>query len=235
MAAWITLLLPAVEIAGAGYLFRRIRWTGYPALMSYLVFESAFNAWNTFDYRTAVLVGMLPRMALRAWVVWEVFRLSRSCWPLSEVRKTAISAVCAVSGVVALLWWRTHLSPLDTFFLARQYYHIGLAAALWALVMRSFRWPMLEHRRNRAYRYGMAVWMTVMAVGSTFTRGGLGYGLFDYTEDVWMVARLAVCACLAVTAGGLCLGMGVGEPYKRAVRIAGCARRSNVIEMGRAA
>jgi hypothetical protein len=229
---WLALPLPVVELVGAGLIARRFKASGYPAFLAYLLTEALWNLAGLYAYWIAALAGTPFRMALRAVALAEVFRLSRSTWTWPEIRRTTLYALVGIAGVTAAVWKESGLSPIESFLAFRQYYHVALAVALWALEIRSRRWPMLEAKRHRAYRLGMTAWMTVLAIGSSFVPGGLGYALWpaDNGSPVWMDVRIAVCGCLTLTVAAMTVAMTAG-PSKRSARIAGCSRRSNVVQM----
>jgi hypothetical protein len=235
MTQKLTLLLLAVEFAGAGFLIYRRLWRDFPASISYLAFCFASHAASLWNQPVALTVSLLPGFVLRCWMLSEVYARSRSQWEPREARIMAAIGVGAALALTAGTWMLEDRPALGNIAAANEYLTLALMGGSWALVARARWWPMLERVRNRAYRAGVAGIMTVLGLSSGFGRGGFAYAFVPQTEDAWMAVRIGVLGSLSLIVAAMVIGMARQEHSKRVARIAGCAKRSNVVEMKRAA
>lgn len=195
---WLALALPAAELAVAIWFRRRIAYTRYPALMTYLLAEAACHFAAAYHYPIATRYAQPLRMALRAWVVFEVYRFACVRLPRREQWRLVGEAVC-ISGTCAWLvgiW--TRLTPLENFLVFRGYYHIVLAAALWWLVFRLRSVWLAENQDHREYRWGMVRWFSILAISGMFVRGSAGYWVFPFSMRVWWWANVLTYGVLLV-------------------------------------
>jgi hypothetical protein len=204
---WLALALPLVELAAYWHLRRKIAYQRYPALMVYLLSEAAWHLAGAFHYPIATRWAQPARMAVRAWVIFEVFRFACLRFnPQERVRLVGeaiwVSAACAW---IVGLW--TEMSPLENFFLFRGYFHLVLATALWWLVVRLARQEIAENRDHRAYRWGMVRWFSVLAVSGMFVTGGTGYWVFPFDQEVWWWANVVSYALLTINVAVTALSM----------------------------
>ncbi len=196
---WLALFLAVCELATYLWLRSRIAYKRYLGLMAYLLIEAACHAGGAYDYQIDTRYSQPLRMGMRAWVVVEVFRFACLNFKPRE-RARLIGEAITISGTCAWLvaiW--TRLTPLENFFIFRGYYHIVLAAALWWLVAWWLRKQMvMENQDHRAYRQGMTVWLTIVAIGGLFVNGSAGYWIFPFHKAVWWWVRVVGMALLAV-------------------------------------
>lgn len=228
---WIALALPLAELGCAGWLLAR---TGrrYPALIAYLLTEALWHSLALIDYRISTRIGTMPRMVTRYYVVAEVFRLSRSKWGILESSKTGLVVLGGIMAATIAMKEAIHLSPVQSLFVFRQYYYVAMAAALWALIARSYWWPLLENRLARAYRYWIAVWITAIAIPGTFVTGGLGYLVFPHTDRTWNIVNVVAQVSIFATAVAITLALASRPERTKAVS---AARQSTAIIVSRAA
>lgn len=194
--------LVAVEIAAAVLISRRTSIDKHPALIAYLLAEPLATCLRPFLAAYPVL--LLLQILIRAAVVLEIARLSR----LPVSRETAARAVGLTLAAAAFLAaCRPDLGTLERLMLTRQYYHLALAGAALAMLLWRAAYPVLETRRTRAYRVGIALWLGVIAMASTFVRGGIGYTLMPYTRDSWALLDRYVYSGLIAAVSWLALSM----------------------------
>lgn len=191
--------LSLVEIGCAGWLLRHIAYKRYPALMFYLVTEAVWHliaALWAVEYATRI--GGPFRMGMRAWVVCEVFWFA--CVRLSRRQRMRAIGVMLLASVFGMLATDVvvHLTAIEHFFSLRQYFHIALALAIDALVVYVWRHPVPENRDHKAYRIGMSICMSVLALSGTFVSGGFGYAIFPYELRTHTVADYATNVLLAL-------------------------------------
>lgn len=231
----LVLSLPAAEIFAAGWLWQRIPARRYPALLCYLLADSMLHLWAAVpgQYADASMVGMAPRLALLAWVTVEACRRARASWGVTEARSMSVWAAGAVG--LATVAACSNLSPLTSWFVARQYAYLSLASVLWALIIRCVRTPVLEHPRDRAYRWGMAAWVSVLGIGSSFTPGGIGFAIVRPGPLWWGTVQTGVIVSLIAVTIGLCAAMGAGAYRPRRNRPQSMTTRGRVLEFRRAA
>lgn len=218
---WLGSLLPAAELSATAWLTRRVDVRRYPALITYLLSESGWHVAAVAQYTLATRYAQPWRIGMRAWVIFEVFRLS--CIYLNRAQRIKVVAGAVLSSLVAAAGMRylSHLSPIESFFIARQYVHLMMAAAMWALCLGA--WPRLRvvSRERSAYRWGVLAWMTVHALSGMFVRGGLGYMLAPYAMPTWDTVNVASYGALVLTATGLAWGMGRRDlPRRVAAQVA---------------
>lgn len=235
MVLILSSLLLAIHSAGAGVLIHRTRWRDYPAFMSYLAYSIVAGALALKWYEIVITAGLPLGILLRCWIIVEDYQQTRSQWPRREAIITG-SLALGLALVASVGAWVLEDRPLiGNVFAAGQYPTLALMGFSWAITIRAHWWPMLERRRNRAYRWGVTAILTILGISSTFGRYALAYGVLHHTQATWEAVRLAVTASLALTVTAMVVGMAWPETVKRCARFSGSCRRSNVIEIRKAA
>jgi hypothetical protein len=206
---YLKILLPVVELTGAGIICRRIAGK-CPALIALLISEAAWQLTSLLYYVPSVCVPV--QLLIRSALVFEVLELSR-IHVRCEARGAAVGLAIAAS---ALATGATKgLTSMQTLYLFRQHYHLILCGTLLAVVIRRWWRPILECTRYRRYRLGAAAWLLVIAVAGTFVVGGLGYRVAPYTLNTWRMVGLATYGALIVVVAGLAAAMGSAAPRRR--------------------
>ena len=104
--------------------------------------------------------------------------------------------------------------------LFNQYYHLLLCAALSSIAVRRWLVPMLECRRHKVYRVGMAAWLAVIAGAGCFVRGGIAYRFFPYSRETWIAADRAIYIALIVVVSALAVAFVASMPRRKAPAVA---------------
>lgn len=212
LAPVLTAMLPAVQVIGAWLICSRLSYQKHPALVAYLITESLWQplAWLGVPIEPWARLIQIP---IRTAMVFEVLRYSR-------IPARPRLVIPALAASVALAFAARGLTGTQTLYLARQYYHVLLCAALlWAVIWR-WRAPVLECARHRVYRVGAAAWMTVLAASGSFVRGGIGYRIFPHTQAAWDVVNVLTYAALVVVVGAMAVAMTASAPRKAAAKVA---------------
>jgi uncharacterized membrane protein len=229
--ATLKYVTPAVQLGAVVLISRRISWRSHPALIAYLVSEVAVRLLLFVDY-DLVLPFTLLRVVIRTAVVFEVLAFARfNINP--EARARCVGLVLAFCALLAAC--SSELTPRQQTALFNQYYHLALCAALLAAVARRLAWPMLEAKRHRVYRYGIAAWLLVLAIASTFVKSGLAYRVFEYSRSTWAVANTAVYASLIIVVAVMAWFMVRALPKKQPAKVNKRARLDNVQQIRRIA
>lgn len=173
---YLSSLLPVAELGSFVLLRRRGALRRFPVLTTYLASEAFWHVAVVCNYQIGTRWAMPLRTGMRALLVLEAFRLS--CRVLSSRRRALVLGVSAgaagaLAGLTALL---TGLSPLESLMAFREYAHLILAAAMWALCLGAWQ-PRLQivSRDRSTYRWGVTTMLTVHAITGTFIHHGLGY------------------------------------------------------------
>ena len=184
------LLLPFLEVAAALWLVHRVYWQRYPALLLYLIGDAAAITLNVLvapNWYTGWLTGQPARMLLRTFFCFEI--LWFGCVRLARPQKAQAIAAIAFSSLVAggITAWLVGLSPWQSFLVFRQYFHLGLAAAVVGLDVHLWRNPIAENAEHRAYRLIGSLMLVRIALSGMFVPGGFGYLVFPFTRQTWAV------------------------------------------------
>lgn len=185
------LLLPFLEVAAALWLVHRVYWRRYPALLLYLVGDAATITLNVLaapNWYTGWLAGQPARMLLRTFFCFEI--LLFGCVRLTRRSKAQAIASIALSSLAAggVTAWLVGLSPWQSFLVFRQYFHLGLAAAVLGLNVHLWRNPIAENAEHRAYRLIGSLMLVRIALSGMFVPGGFGYLVFPFSRQTWAVA-----------------------------------------------
>lgn len=211
---YLRLAVPAIELLAAIVIMRRIPWRSHPALIAYLASEFVTRAVVLSDasrYSEIVLALALVRIVARTAVTLEVLTFARVAIP-PEIRGPAVGLALAASAFAA--GCTPGLNVAQSTALFNQYYHLLLCVALSSIAVRRWLVPMLECRRHRVYRVGMAAWLAVIAGAGCFVRGGLAYRIFPYTKATWAAADMATYAALIVVVSVMAWQMVASLPKK---------------------
>jgi hypothetical protein len=228
---WIAWLLPIIELGAAARLASRVWRKPYRILLAFLLVEAVSHILLLLSIRWRVaawLFGQPVRMAVRALATLEV--LHRGCVPMTAGQRWR--AVCWVMSLSLLCCgffevWK--LSPMRSFVLFREFFHLILAAALLGLCIHLHREPIAENPDHRYSRLGMTAAMVLLAAAGTFVPNGLGYMIFPYTMQTWrMVDRIQYVAMMVVivwmawgmTSNISCFRPEVAERHRRKRRAA---------------
>jgi hypothetical protein len=210
MEGYWRLLLPALEIATIWWLYSRIAYHRYPALLTHLGVEAVAQTAAILacdSWITAWLVSQPARMAVRAWVVFEVYRFGCVRLNRSQRLKLAGCAVAASALCASVVLAFVRLSPLSSFGVFRQYFHFILAGALIGICVRIKRDPIPENRDHWVYRYVMTAQAIRAAIGGTFVWGGFAYKVFHFGMSTWRTADAVLWILACVLTVALAYGM----------------------------
>lgn len=208
MGYW-RLLLPMIEIATIWWLVSRIAYHRYPALLTYLATEAAAQ--------TAVILAgpwwvttwawsQPIRLAIRTWVVFEVYQFA--CLKTARRQRIILAGYAAGAALLCMVVvsFLVRLSPLDSFTVFRQYYMLFLAAALVGITYRVWREPLPENRDHKVYRLSMTAYAAFLAVAGMFVQGGFANLFLPYSGSLWRLIDAASWGVACV----LVVGMGYG-------------------------
>ena len=233
---WLSSLQPFAELTAILWLMWRVDPRKYPALMTYLLTEACWHIIATWPGYTWLLrYGHAERMLCRAWLVGEVFQYARV--DIDRRSWTAILAACCSICMIASGWlFDSQLPAFYSLMLFRQWFQLILAGALWALCLGC--WPRIERRtvERLAHRWGVAAWMSILAVSGTFVHGGIAYRIAADTDWVYDLASLLTYATLTVTVAVMALGMGwEGRTPRAQASLLDRRRKRALVVVGRAA
>ncbi len=225
------LLMSAAVIVGAGIVLRRFRFEEYPALVCWMVWEVAMQ-FATFGYRNLTPVMMFVQDGICAAVICEAIRARRVHATLGlQVR----CFVCAMAGA-KILAGIPALTPMQSAYLCRSYVLWSAFGVLLAVTVMRLARPVLERKVDKVFGIGMTVWVFWMAVGSSFTKGGLGYRFLPYTMATWRAVNFVSYLAVILTVLVMSLAMAASAPArKRAAKTAKGLTRTGLLEMERVA
>ena len=198
---WIGWLLPIIELGAVVHLASRVWRKPNRMLLTFLLIEamSQIIVLLSIRWRVAAWVtGQPVRMVVRALATAEV--LHRGCVPMSATQRwRAFGCVTGLSLVCCCLFGALRLSPLRSFVLFREFFHLILASALLGLCILRSREQIAENADHLYSRIGMTAVMVLLAAAGTFVPNGFGYMIFPYTMQTWRtVDRIQYVAMMAV-------------------------------------
>ncbi len=206
---WIAWLLPIIELGAAARLASRVWRKPYRVLLAFLVAEavSQIIVLLSIRWRVAVWVSSQPiRMAIRALATAEV--LHRGCVPMTVAQRwRAASWVTSLSLMCCCLFGVWKLSPLRSFVLFREFFHLTLAAALLGFCIHLWREPIAENADHRYSRYGFTAAIALLAAAGTFVPNGFGYMIFPYTMATWKIVDRVQYVAMMVVIPAMAWGM----------------------------
>lgn len=228
---YLQLLMPAVQVIGAGLIISRVTWRHHPALITWLLSEVFFQA-LTFGGSPAPHWTILAKTAILSAVCVEVLQYSRIAVG-REAKGLAIGAALVTAAFLSGI--PVSMTVMQRAYLFRSYFLLAPAAVLIGAALVRAVWPVLECRRHKAYRIGAALWIAEVAISGAFVKGGVGYRLLPYTRHTWDVVNLATYAALIVTVTAMSLAIRLSvSPRKRAAQ-AKRVEAGNVVEFRRSA
>lgn len=220
-------LLPAALVGGAGIILSRNPWRRFPALFAWALLTALFIG-MTFG-------GPNNGKPYPQWIIFTAAALvpiqcreGLGCVKIHVPWRRLITGECAVALAAFVL-----AGP--TWNLWRCYHLIFWAVVMLAAAIYRLRHRILLNRRDKAYFYGMTLWLLCKAPASSFFRGGPGPKLFPSipkdTVEVYCYWTLAACMV------GMALAMWIRLPgRKRAAKKPNDGKTvTGLIEMERAA
>lgn len=227
----LQLLKSAAIVAGAGIVLYRFSWREYPALISWMLWEVAYQV-ATLGGRDIPPVMMLVQDGLCLAVICEVIFLSRIDVRLGATVRTFV-AVMAAAKILASL---PDLTAMQEWYLFRSYVLWAAFVVLAGITVRRWTFAIPERKVNRVYRVGMTAWVFVLALSGSFVKGGIGYKIFPYTMRTWNTMHLISCAAVAVTVLAMSAAMYLSVPgRKRAAKRPDGRTVTGLIQVERAA
>lgn len=185
--------LTIIELVAAGWIFWRYPSQRHPAFTALALCEVGAQLLKFAGLSGSILFLITARYAASL----ESGNYSRLCISRPAFAR-AMALILAASAAAASL--PADLSPVQRQYLFRQYATLAVCLWQWAVVVYRWRRPVLECRRHRVYRIGLALWYTPIAIAGTFVPGGVGYMLFSYTRRTWMVVELATYVSMLLIA-----------------------------------
>lgn len=232
------LVMPAVLVGCAGYISYRRSWRDYPALLSWMCVTALFTGltWGNAPYPLWIIFAAL---AVWPFVIRECLGHSRIRAPLFIVIPAPVQVVVLAVQAACLAIPFASMTPGLTFIqhanLARSYFLLMCLGVMVAAVIYRLCHPVLERRRDLAYRWGVTAFLLVKAPASTFVKGGLGYRLMPHATFAHVSAASYWCLMAAVIVASVAIAWESHLQRKRAAKTPKGMTRTGVIEMDRSA